>query len=62
MIDTADLLKLPYPAKSHARRVAKRLLERTGAEGGLIYLEAQKTVMLEDNDSAGTSPLLHPYT
>lgn len=42
-----------YPAKSHARRVAD-LLRSHGHVGqpGVIYLESQKTRMIEDNDEA----------
>lgn len=41
-----------YPAKSHARRVAEHL-RANGHDGpGIIYLEAQKTRLIEDNDEA----------
>ncbi|KAL3473645.1 putative Xaa-Pro aminopeptidase pepP [Aspergillus californicus] len=38
-----------YPAKAHARRVAEGL-KAFGYRGGAIYLEAQKTRLIEDND------------
>ncbi|KAF2836142.1 putative Xaa-Pro aminopeptidase pepP [Patellaria atrata CBS 101060] len=40
-----------YPAKQHAKQVKDYILRNGGTEG-VIYLEAQKTRMLEDNDSA----------
>lgn len=36
-----------YPAKAHARRVAEYIRQNGGADGGIIYLEAQKTHMVE---------------
>ncbi|PLB47017.1 putative Xaa-Pro aminopeptidase pepP [Aspergillus steynii IBT 23096] len=39
-----------YPAKSHARRVAEHLKARGHDGPGVIYLEAQKTRLIEDND------------
>lgn len=41
-----------YPAKTHARRVAGYLQERGFSGPGVIYLEAQKTRLIEDNDEA----------
>ncbi|KAE8348167.1 putative Xaa-Pro aminopeptidase pepP [Aspergillus coremiiformis] len=42
-----------YPAKSHARRVAALLQAHHGDSApGVIYLEAQKTRLIEDNDEA----------
>lgn len=43
-----------YPAKDHAKRVAARIRELGHGEAGIIYLEGQKTQMIEDND--GTMP------
>lgn len=40
-----------YPAKAHARRVAAALKTRH-SDAGAIYLEAQKTRLIEDNDEA----------
>jgi len=45
-------LKEKYPAKAHCRRVAKYLTEQGKARDGVIYLEAQKTHMVEDDDQA----------
>ncbi|KEF62043.1 xaa-Pro dipeptidase [Exophiala aquamarina CBS 119918] len=49
---TDTTLKQKYPAKAHARRVAKYLTDRGLPRDGVIYLEAQKTVMVEDDDQA----------
>jgi Xaa-Pro dipeptidase len=43
------ILATKYPAKAHARRVADGL-KALGHNGGAIYLEAQKTRLIEDND------------
>lgn len=40
-----------YPAKGHARRVAARIKAGGFEPEGIIYLEAQKTRLIEDNDS-----------
>lgn len=47
---TDTTLKQKYPAKAHARRVAKYLTDHGFSRDGVIYLEAQKTVMVEDDD------------
>lgn len=36
-----------YPAKAHARRVAEFIAANGGPKEGVIYLEAQKTAMVE---------------
>lgn len=36
-----------YPAKTHARKVAEEIKKNGGNEDGVIYLEAQKTHMVE---------------
>lgn len=41
------ILAAKYPGKAHARRVAQALKAQ---DAGAIYLEAQKTRMIEDND------------
>lgn len=41
------VLTTKYPAKAHARRVAETLQHDGSA---VIYLEAQKTRLIEDND------------
>lgn len=49
-IDSVDSrLAGKYPAKSHAKRVADHL-KSLGYGDGIIYLEAQKTRLIEDND------------
>ena len=45
-------LKQKYPAKAHARRVSKFLTDQGFSSDGVIYLEAQKTRMVEDDDQA----------
>lgn len=43
-----------YPAKEHAKKVVEWIGKNGGAveEGGVIYLEGQKTRMMEDSDEA----------
>ncbi|TKA50262.1 hypothetical protein B0A55_12869 [Friedmanniomyces simplex] len=41
-----------YPARAHARRVAKWIAEHGGPKSGVIYLEGQSTKMTEDDDQA----------
>jgi Xaa-Pro dipeptidase len=36
-----------YPAKEHARRVAKWIKDNGGPESGVIYLEGQSLTMVE---------------
>lgn len=52
MSTTDAILKGKYPAKAHCRRVAKYLTDRGLSRDGVIYLEAQKTRMVEDDDQA----------
>jgi hypothetical protein len=49
MTSLDGILADKYPAKAHARRVAEGL-KALGHSGGAIYLEAQKTRLIEDND------------
>ncbi|KAJ5815282.1 hypothetical protein N7474_007059 [Penicillium riverlandense] len=51
MTSVDKILAAKYPAKAHARRVAESLKAQNGA-AGLIYLEAQKTRMIEDSDES----------
>jgi len=47
-----EVLKAKYPAKNHAKRVVE-YIQRTKPEAtGVLYLEGQKTQMIEDNDEA----------
>jgi Xaa-Pro dipeptidase len=51
MTSIDSILAGKYPAKDHARRVVA-YLRQNGFEGdGVIYLEAQKSRLIEDNDS-----------
>ena len=46
-----DILQDKYPAKAHCSKVAAYLKEKTGTDGpSRIYLQGQKTRMIEDND------------
>jgi hypothetical protein len=42
-----EVLKGKYPAKEHARKVAKWIIEKGGDKNGTIYLEAQKQKLNE---------------
>jgi Xaa-Pro dipeptidase len=50
MVALEPILKSKYPAKAHARRVAEYLKEQAHVGDAIIYLEAQKTKLIEDND------------
>lgn len=50
MASLESILAGKYPAKAHARRVAEYIRTRGHGESGIIYLEAQKTRLIEDND------------
>ncbi|GIJ98932.1 hypothetical protein Aspvir_001054 [Aspergillus viridinutans] len=51
MMSTVDtILAGKYPAKAHARRVAESLQSHRNGCPGIVYLEAQKTRLIEDND------------
>lgn len=41
-----------YPAKDHSKRVADYIQASAFGPNGLIYLESQKTRLIEDNDTA----------
>lgn len=47
-----DILSGKYPAKQHAKRVVEYLKSKHPDATGLLYLESQKTTMIEDNDEA----------
>ncbi|OCL14199.1 Creatinase/prolidase N-terminal domain-containing protein [Glonium stellatum] len=47
-----DIIKGKYPAKAHAKKVAEYIKSKGGDATGTIYLEGQKTRMIEDNDEA----------
>lgn len=46
------ILREKYPAKAHCRRVAKYLIDQGLPRDAVIYLEAQKMRMEEDDDQA----------
>ncbi|PGH17985.1 hypothetical protein AJ80_04606 [Polytolypa hystricis UAMH7299] len=48
--DLDKILGGKYPAKAHANRVADLIKARGGGDSGIIYIEGQKTRMIEDND------------
>lgn len=45
-------LKEKYPAKAHCKRVANYITAQGKSRDGVIYVEAQKTHMVEDDDQA----------
>lgn len=50
--DLERTLKEKYPAKAHCKKVAQYLIDQGLAQDAVIYLEAQKTYMVEDDDQA----------
>jgi Xaa-Pro dipeptidase len=50
MADYDTILKGKYPAKAHAKKVVDYLRQNESALEGVLYLEGQKTRMIEDND------------
>jgi len=42
-----EVLKGKYPAKAHAKKVADYIIDKGGDKKGTIYLEAQKSRLLE---------------
>lgn len=51
MTSIDSILAGKYPAKVHARRVVAYLRQNGFGGDGVIYLEAQKDRLIEDNDS-----------
>lgn len=49
---TDKILKGKYPAKEHVKKVVEYMRSKEPGAEGVLYLEAQKTVMIEDNDEA----------
>lgn len=45
--DYEAVLKGKYPAKQHAKKVADYIISKGGEKTGTIYLEAQKSKLLE---------------
>jgi len=52
MIAVNSILAGKYPAKAHARRVIEYIKKSKPDAQGVLYLEGQKTRMIEDNDEA----------
>ncbi len=50
MADVKAILAGKYPAKAHARRVVEWMRAKNPGVSGVLYLEGQKTRMIEDND------------
>ncbi|KAL2064094.1 hypothetical protein VTL71DRAFT_4588 [Oculimacula yallundae] len=50
MADIDTILAGKYPAKAHAKAVVKWMKKKNPNVKGLLYLEGQKTRMIEDND------------
>jgi len=50
MADYDTILKAKYPAKAHAKKVVEYLKSNNAGLEGVLYLEGQKTRMIEDND------------
>jgi Xaa-Pro dipeptidase len=45
------ILASKYPAKEHAKRVGNLIRQLGHGDSGIIYLEGQKTRMIEDSDA-----------
>lgn len=50
MADVETILAGKYPAKAHAKRVVEYIRKKNPNATGTLYLEGQKTRMIEDND------------
>ncbi|KAH6668732.1 putative Xaa-Pro aminopeptidase pepP [Halenospora varia] len=50
MASTESILKGKYPAKAHVKNVVEYMKKKNPDVGGVLYLEGQKTHMIEDND------------
>lgn len=62
-----EMLTGKYPAKAHAAKVVAYLRRKESHVDGVIYLQGQKTRMIEDNDEAmpfryGASPHRAPLS
>jgi Xaa-Pro dipeptidase len=60
MADVKAILAGKYPAKSHARRVVEWMRKQNPGISGVLYLEGQKTRMIEDNDESMPFRLVVP--
>lgn len=61
MADVKNILAGKYPAKSHAKRVVEWMRKRNPSVSGVLYLEGQKTRMIEDNDESMPFRFVLPY-
>lgn len=52
MASVEAVLAGKYPAKAHAKRVVEYIKRKDPGATGVLYLEGQKTKMIEDNDEA----------
>ena len=52
MASVESTLAGKYPAKAHARKVVEYIQSKHSNASGVIYLEGQKTRMIEDSDEA----------
>jgi hypothetical protein len=52
MASVDSILAGKYPAKAHAKRVVEYIKKSKPGAKGVLYLEGQKTQMIEDNDEA----------
>lgn len=50
MVDVDAVLKGKYPGKAHCKNVLEWMRKQNPDVKGVLYLEAQKTRMKEDND------------
>ena len=50
MASMEGILEGKYPAKAHAKNVTEYLKRHGASTNGVLYLEGQKTRMIEDND------------
>lgn len=60
MASYETVLKRKYPAKEHARKVVEYLRKKNPDVNGVLYLEGQKTKMIEDNDGEAPFRFAHP--
>jgi hypothetical protein len=62
MADYEATLKGKYPAKAHARKVVEYMRSKNKDVTGVLYLEGQKTKMIEDNDGEAPFRYASQYT
>jgi Xaa-Pro dipeptidase len=60
MTDFEATLAGKYPAKRHAQRVVEWMRKTNPEINGVLYLESQKTRMIEDNDETQPFRFDHP--